>query len=378
MGHEDVTLSLKYRPKNLNQFIGNKEVVNVVKGMVKSKNVPRAVMLTGPPGTGKTTLSRLLLRYFNCDAFSACGKCESCLSMRGDKHPDYTEVNGSESGGIDDMRALINAAKYRPKHKLRVICIDEVHRISNPAANAILKPLEEPPPATMWVLATTDPDRIPNHQAVMSRCLVLNLSSATRTDTAKLVLRVGRAEKFKWLTKNGALKIAEASMGHPRNALQLLESTARYVDATDGDLDKPIETIIGDMSLQLGEGDIDRYALMALLALYTGDLRGVMKVTLGMDKDKFIQLASRMTYANLFALTKFTIGGHKAVWKTRLHEGLVKGLEDKGVYTDEIGMYIHDMLTDLSAALKSSYATDAMTTTLKHFGRVIAQHQGGE
>ena len=376
MGHESTTLSLKYRPKTLGQFIGNSEVKGVIKGMIDSRQVPRAVMLIGPPGTGKTTLSRLLLKYFNCDTFNACGKCPSCLALRGDEHPDYTEVNASEAGNIDDIRTLIKNSRYKPTHNLKVICLDECHRMSNAASNALLKPLEEPPPSTMWVLATTDPDKIPNHSAIMSRCLVLNLNTTDLKTVAKHVVRVGKAEKFDWLDTAGAKQIATASTGHVRSALQLLEMTARYVESKDGELDTTIDKIVGKLSIQLAEGDVDKFALMGLLALYEGDMKGLMRTVLGIEKDKFIQLTSKMLYANVYAMTQFSIGRHKAVWSTKMHQALVKGLQDKEVYTDEIGLYIHDQLTDLSNALKSTYGVTDDLTALKYMGRVIAQHQG--
>ena len=148
------TLALRYRPKRLSEMVGQSEAVATVQGYLDREAAPNAFMLVGPSGTGKTTMSRLIARHLNCDDLSACEKCESCKAMdRGnDGHPDYTEVNGAESGGVDTIRALIETARYRPTYNLRIIHIDEVHRSTNAAMNSLLKPLEEPSLQTLSLI----------------------------------------------------------------------------------------------------------------------------------------------------------------------------------------------------------------------------------
>ena len=119
------TFALKYRPKKLEDLAGHKQIISGIRGMLKAKDVPNAFMLVGPSGVGKTTISRMLARYLNCETMDACGKCDSCKAMDDLSSMDYTEVNASESGNIDTIRKLIESSSFRPRGRFRIIMLDE-------------------------------------------------------------------------------------------------------------------------------------------------------------------------------------------------------------------------------------------------------------
>jgi hypothetical protein len=119
------TFALKYRPKKLEELAGHKQIISGIRGMLKAKDVPNAFMLVGPSGTGKTTISRMIARYLNCETMDACGKCDSCKAMDDLSSMDYVEVNASESGNIETIRKLIESSSFRPRGRFRVILLDE-------------------------------------------------------------------------------------------------------------------------------------------------------------------------------------------------------------------------------------------------------------
>src|SRR5204862_7616696 len=170
-------LARKWRPKDFSSLVGQEHVVRALKHALESKRLHHAYLFTGTRGVGKTTLARILAKCLNCETgvtAQPCGKCSACLEIDGGRFVDLLEVDAATNTKVDEMRQLLETAQYAPtRGRFKVYVIDEVHMLSSSAFNAMLKTLEEPPEHLKFILATTDPQKIP--VTVLSRCLQFNL-----------------------------------------------------------------------------------------------------------------------------------------------------------------------------------------------------------
>ena len=210
----------KYRPRTLNDVVGQPKAVAQLQGLLESSKVKgNTILISGPYGTGKTTIARVLARAVNCKSGSVdpCGECHSCLNER---HPDIVEVNAAETRGIDDVRTILSNAHLSPRYKARVFIMDEFHQLTGPAAQAFLKTLEEPPKNTVFILCTTDPYKLLG--TIRSRSTWIKLSDISSRDTVRLLTRVSKSEGLSF-NKEVLTYVAELAAGHARDALNLLE-----------------------------------------------------------------------------------------------------------------------------------------------------------
>ena len=175
-------LARKYRPRNFDTLVGQEHVVRALTHALEHKRLHHAYLFTGTRGVGKTTLSRILAKALNCIGAdgagditaSPCGVCEACIAIDAGRFVDYIEMDAASNRGVDEMTQLLEQAVYAPSNaRFKVYMIDEVHMLSNQAFNSMLKTLEEPPEHVKFILATTDPQKIP--VTVLSRCLQFNL-----------------------------------------------------------------------------------------------------------------------------------------------------------------------------------------------------------
>lgn len=342
------TLALKYRPKRFEEVAGHKPFVASLKGMIETQQIPNAIAFIGLTGLGKTTFSRMLARYINCATGDACGKCESCKQMDNRNHPDYHEVNAGTVGNIDTMRDIINGSMMRPRNKLRIICIDEAHRLSLAASNALLKPMEEPAERTLWIITTSEPDKIPNSGAILGRCQQFRLTSPSAEDITDRLATIAKKEKFKWFKTSVGKAIAEASGGQVRDAVQLLETSARFAagaKAKGKELRKQLKDSVINVAVMEG----DELAFEMLAAIYTGSSKKLMAAILDAGEGDAIAIINKCIWANMF-LTAIAAGvtKHKKIWWTPLNKRLNTQLTKAKALPSAVDTaYVHGKLLDV-------------------------------
>ena len=222
-------LARKYRPENFDQLIGQNALVRTLSNAIETGRVAHAFMLTGVRGVGKTTTARIIARALNCigpdgdggPTINPCGVCDSCVSIREDRHVDVIEMDAASRTGVDDVRELIEGVRYRPvSARYKVYIIDEVHMLSRNAFNALLKTLEEPPEHVKFIFATTEIRKVP--VTVLSRCQRFDLRRVELEKLADHFKHVASAEGV--AVDDDALHlIARAADGSVRDGLSLLD-----------------------------------------------------------------------------------------------------------------------------------------------------------
>ncbi|AWL03839.1 DNA polymerase III subunit gamma/tau [Massilia oculi] len=227
-------LARKYRPKNFETLVGQEHVVRALTHALRTERLHHAYLFTGTRGVGKTTLSRILAKSLNCTGpdgrggitAEPCGQCEACRAIDAGRFVDYIEMDAASNRGVDEMAQLLEQAVYAPSNaRFKVYMIDEVHMLTNHAFNAMLKTLEEPPPHVKFILATTDPQKIP--VTVLSRCLQFNLKQMPPGHIVGHLENILGQEGVSF--EQPALRLlAQGAHGSMRDALSLTDQAIAY------------------------------------------------------------------------------------------------------------------------------------------------------
>jgi len=222
-------LARKYRPKKFSELIGQEHVRRALVNALESGRVHHAFLFTGTRGVGKTTIARILAKCLNCETgvkAEPCGVCASCREIDAGRFPDLIEVDAASRTKVDDTRDLLDNVQYAPtRGRYKVYLIDEVHMLSAHSFNALLKTLEEPPPHVKFLLATTDPQKLP--VTVLSRCLQFNLKRLPAAEIATHMRRILGEEAVAFEDPALAL-VAQAADGSMRDGLSLLDQLIAF------------------------------------------------------------------------------------------------------------------------------------------------------
>jgi len=237
----------KYRPQTFTEMIGQKPVVQTLQNAIKNDRVAQAYIFSGMRGVGKTTAARILAKALNCQQGptpTPCNKCEQCRAINEDRSVDVLEIDGASNRGIDEVRSLREGVKYKPIHsRYKVIIIDEVHMLTREAFNALLKTLEEPPPHTIFIFATTEFHKVP--ATIKSRCQHFEFKKISHKDIINHLNDIAAKEKIN-LTPLGLNLIAEAAEGSLRDAQSLLDQAVAFSGENISDDD--LKEILGVIS----------------------------------------------------------------------------------------------------------------------------------
>ena len=259
-----LVLARKYRPRNFSEMVGQEHVVQALSNALTTQRLHHAYLFTGTRGVGKTTVSRILAKSLNCQGpdgqggitATPCGVCSACVDIDSGRFVDYTELDAASNRGVDEVQSLLEQAVYKPvQGRFKVFMIDEVHMLTNTAFNAMLKTLEEPPEYLKFVLATTDPQKVP--VTVLSRCLQFNLRPMAPETVLDHLTQVLAAEQVE--AEQQALRLlARAARGSMRDALSLTDQAIAFGNGT------LLETGVRQML-----GSVDRSHVFGLIEALT-------------------------------------------------------------------------------------------------------------
>src|SRR6266481_7317159 len=225
-----IVLARKWRPKRFAEMVGQEHVLRALGNALDSGKVHHAFLFTGTRGVGKTTIARILAKSLNCEtagvSSNPCGICAACREIDEGRFVDLIEVDAASRTKVDDTRELLDNVQYAPSRgRFKVYLIDEVHMLSNHSFNALLKTLEEPPPHVKFLLATTDPQKLP--VTVLSRCLQFSLKRLSVAEIAQQLEKIMAAENIEHDTASVRL-LARGADGSMRDGLSLLDQAVAY------------------------------------------------------------------------------------------------------------------------------------------------------
>jgi len=262
-----LVLARKWRPRSFETLVGQEHVVRALSNALNTQRLHHAWLFTGTRGVGKTTLSRILAKSLNCETgitATPCGQCRACVEIDEGRFVDYLEFDAASNRRVEEMTQLLEQAVYAPSAgRFKIYMIDEVHMLTGHAFNAMLKTLEEPPPHVKFIIATTDPQKIP--VTVLSRCLQFNLKQMPPEAIVGHLENVLTQEEVRF-DLGGLRLIAQAAAGSMRDALSLTDQAIAYSSSN-----------ITDAAVREMLGTIDqKYLVRFLQALLQGSAQGVM------------------------------------------------------------------------------------------------------
>ena len=319
-------LARKWRPRNFSEVVGQEHVVRALSNALKQQRLHHAYLLTGTRGVGKTTLARIVAKALNCETGvtdTPCGKCSACTEIDAGRFVDLLELDAASNTQVDNMRELLENALYAPTAgRYKVYIIDEVHMLSRSAFNAMLKTLEEPPQHVQFILATTDPQKIPI--TVLSRCLQFNLKAVPRQQISERLQRILDAEGIRYEPAALAL-LARSAQGSVRDALSLL-----------------------DQAIAHGAGAVEQESVRAMLGTVGQDhLYAILRALSAGNGTDLLAVADRMAELSLsFEAALQDLGSllHRLALLQQVPEAVAQDDPERAVLDELAGQFAPDEL----------------------------------
>ena len=224
-------LARKYRPSTFSEVVGQEHILKALENSIQHNKLHQAYIFSGTRGVGKTTIARVFAKCLNCQktdmpVLEPCNECTACMEIKDGRHIEFLEVDAASRTGVDDMRELLESVQYKPANaRYKIYLIDEVHMLSKSSFNALLKTLEEPPPHVMFLMATTEAEKVP--KTVLSRCLQLNLKVIPETQIREHIQSLLDLENINYDDESLNL-IANSAQGSIRDGLTLLDQAIAH------------------------------------------------------------------------------------------------------------------------------------------------------
>ena len=305
-------LARKYRPSNFSEVVGQEHILRALENSIKHNKLHQAYIFSGTRGVGKTTIARVFAKCLNCQngempQLVPCDQCSACLEIKAGRHIEFLEVDAASRTGVDDMRELLESVQYKPANaRFKIYLIDEVHMLSKSSFNALLKTLEEPPPHVIFLMATTEVEKVP--KTVLSRCLQLNLKVIPETKIYDHLESLLKLESIKY--DEGSVRlIANSAKGSIRDGLTLLDQAiahgnglldAEEVKALLGTIDESyIIELVNQVVLSDGDG---AYLALNKITELNVEYEQVLKIIISVFHK--ISLHQQLQNSNEEAITK--------------------------------------------------------------------------
>jgi DNA polymerase-3 subunit gamma/tau len=293
-------LARKWRPRVFEEVIGQEHITQTLINAIKADRLAHAYLFSGARGVGKTSVARILARAINCDEGDPgipCGQCQSCTEIANGSSVDVQEIDGASNRGIDEIRELRENIKYMPSScKFRVYIIDEVHMLTLPAFNALLKTLEEPPPHVKFIFATTEPHKVP--VTILSRCQRFDFKRIPVTKILEQLERITKEEGIE-ASKSALTLIARESEGSMRDAESLLDQVVSFTGARieDRDISDILGIIDRDLVLECTRAIIDGspekcMQIVERIYAYGFDIKEFYRILMDQFRDLLISLVA--------------------------------------------------------------------------------------
>lgn len=360
MSEKYIPLYRKYRPKNLAEVVGQEHVKKALSNAISLNKISHAYLFTGPRGTGKTSIARILAKSLNCQegpTLTPCEKCPSCIDIKNSTPMDVIEIDAASNRKVEDTQNILEKIQYIPVNgKYKIYIIDEVHMLTTHAFNALLKTLEEPPENVIFILATTEPHKV--LETITSRCQRFDFRRITTDDIISHLKNISKTEKIK-IEDDALFTIAKNAAGGMRDSLALLDQVS-VLDSTKTITSEDINRLLGRLSFDM----LNKLA-ENLIQSKPQDAIELLEEIYNSGNEPTQILTNLLGYLKNLLIVKNCSGENLLMDLTQLNEGQIKILktQSENIDTHQITFLIERIIY---------YIKELKTTTNQHLWLEIA------